>query len=109
MNNEPPDSQGLLVLGMHRSGTSVLARVLGLCGADLGTRLIGASAGNEDGHWEDAFAVEIHDRLLAAFGAGWDDPLALPGDWTGAMPAATRQRRSPSTFAATVLPIGCGR
>src|SRR5690606_14497075 len=29
----------------------------------------------------DAFAVELHDRLLAAHGAAWDDPLALPADW----------------------------
>lgn len=72
---------GLLVLGMHRSGTSALARVLGLCGADLGTRLLEAGAGNETGHWEDAYAVELHERLLAAMAMRWDDPLALPSDW----------------------------
>ena len=74
-------SCGLLVLGMHRSGTSALARVLDLCGADIGTRVLGVSAGNETGHWEDAFAVEEHERLLAAFGSRWDDPFALPAGW----------------------------
>ena len=59
---------GLLVLGMHRSGTSALTRVLSLCGADPGARLLAAGHGNEAGHWEDAYAVEQHDRLLAAFG-----------------------------------------
>ncbi|KFL35746.1 glycosyltransferase [Arenimonas donghaensis] len=72
---------GVLVLGMHRSGTSALARVLGLCGADLGARVLGASAGNQTGHWEDAVAVEIHERLLAALGLRWDDPVSLPADW----------------------------
>ena len=38
-------SNGLLVLGMHRSGTSALARVLQLCGADIGSRILGESAG----------------------------------------------------------------
>ena len=77
----PGTSAGLLVLGMHRSGTSALARVLGLCGADLGARVLGASAGNQTGHWEDAVAVEVHERLLAALGLRWDDPVSLPGDW----------------------------
>lgn len=73
--------KGLLVLGMHRSGTSALSRVLGLCGFDLGERLLGAGPGNETGHWEDAAAVELHERLLAAHGAAWDDALALPEGW----------------------------
>ena len=40
--------KGMLVLGMHRSGTSALSRVLGLCGFDLGERLLGVLfAGNQ--------------------------------------------------------------
>lgn len=74
-------AQGLLVLGMHRSGTSALSRVLGLCGFDLGERVLGPGPGNETGHWEDAFAVDLHERLLAAHGAAWDDALVLPADW----------------------------
>ena len=58
-----------------------MARVLGLCGADLGSRVGSAGAGNETGHWEDSFAVELHDRLLSQFGATWDSPFALPRDW----------------------------
>jgi GT2 family glycosyltransferase/glycosyltransferase involved in cell wall biosynthesis len=74
-------AHGLLVLGMHRSGTSALSRVLGLCGFDLGQRLLAAGPGNETGHWEDAFAVDLHERLLAAHGAAWNDALVLPSDW----------------------------
>src|SRR6476660_8194420 len=86
-NPRSPASSGLLVLGMHRSGTSALARVLDLCGADIGARILGESAGNEAGHWEDAFAVETHEQLLAAYGASWDAPLCLPSDWNAGEPA----------------------
>ncbi len=67
------DSHALLVLGMHRSGTSLLARLLQQCGIDIGSRLLGGSVGNEHGHWEDAFAVELHERLLASMGRRWDE------------------------------------
>ncbi|MDQ3039276.1 MAG: hypothetical protein M3R16_05695, partial [Pseudomonadota bacterium] len=62
---------------MHRSGTSLLARLIQHCGVDIGSRLIGGSAGNEAGHWEDAVAVELHERLLAAMGRRWHD-LPVP-------------------------------
>ncbi len=82
-----PQGFGWLVLGMHRSGTSALSRVLDLCGADIGPRLVEGSAGNDGGHWEDAVAVELHERLLADLGARWDEPFALAEGWREA-PAA---------------------
>lgn len=75
------DSAGFLVLGMHRSGTSVLARLLAAAGANPGERLVPGSLGNEEGHWEDAFAVETNERLLSALGHRWDDLRPLPRDW----------------------------
>ncbi len=72
-------SHGLLIFGMHRSGTSLLAHLIQQCGVDVGTRLLGGSAGNEVGHWEDAVAVELHERLLGAMGRRWHDlPLPTP-------------------------------
>lgn len=62
----------LLFLGMHRSGTSALARTLNLCGAALPRTLIGAQKGNETGHWEPARIVDINDRLLDETGNVWD-------------------------------------
>jgi GT2 family glycosyltransferase/glycosyltransferase involved in cell wall biosynthesis len=87
------ESRGLLILGMHRSGTSALTNVLRHGGADVGSRVLGASAGNQTGHWEDALAVEIHERLLASFGARWDEPFALPAGWEQGE-AATEARAS---------------
>jgi GT2 family glycosyltransferase/glycosyltransferase involved in cell wall biosynthesis len=73
---------GILVFGMHRSGTSAITRALNLSGASLGGRLVAESVGNETGHWENAFAVETNERLLATLGRGWDDARALPDNWT---------------------------
>jgi GT2 family glycosyltransferase/glycosyltransferase involved in cell wall biosynthesis len=84
----PADSAGFLVLGMHRSGTSVLARLLAAAGASPGERLVPGSHGNEEGHWEDAFAVETNERLLAALGRRWDDLRPLPRDWLQSEAAA---------------------
>ena len=64
----------ILILGMHRSGTSALTRVLNLCGVDLGTRLIPPAAGNnENGFWEHVDAVDMHERLLLQLGRSWSD------------------------------------
>ena len=72
----------LLVLGMHRSGTSALTRVVNLLGVDLGTDLMEAAEGNNDrGFWEHQGVVTRHDRLLADLGMRWDDPRAMPDGW----------------------------
>ena len=63
----------VLVLGMHRSGTSALTRVLGLLGADLPKNVMAAHASNEAGHWEPVRLVAVHDEMLAEAGSGWDD------------------------------------
>lgn len=69
----------ILVLGMHRSGTSALTRVVSLMGATLPKRLMGAGGGNEAGHWEPERLVAYHDQMLAELGSAWHDfkPLDL--------------------------------
>ena len=59
----------LFVLGMTRSGTSALARVLSLCGGTLPPRLIGASKGNPLGYWEPREAVVLDEKSCAATAA----------------------------------------
>ncbi|WP_157956440.1 hypothetical protein [Dyella sp. C11] len=71
----------ILVLGMHRSGTSATTRVLNLLGADLGSNLLEAQADNAKGFWEHAEAVEIHEELLAALGRTWHDVREMPDGW----------------------------
>ncbi|RZA22308.1 MAG: glycosyltransferase [Lysobacteraceae bacterium] len=86
MEGAPPAAttrarNGVLVLGMHRSGTSALTRLLNLHGAALGDDLLPAGHDNPSGFWELRQVVSIHERLLAAMGMAWDDPRALPAGW----------------------------
>ena len=71
----------LLILGMHRSGTSVLAGTCRLLGADLGDRMMAAGSDNVMGFWEHDDIVRIHDELLERLGYAWDDVRALPEKW----------------------------
>ncbi|MGB3462373.1 MAG: glycoside hydrolase family 99-like domain-containing protein [Rhodanobacter lindaniclasticus] len=71
----------LLVLGMHRSGTSAAARVVNLLGANLGNNLIEPGPDNPDGFWEHAEAVRINDALLEGLGRTWYDMREMPQDW----------------------------
>lgn len=77
-----PGRTAVVVLGMHRSGTSALTRTLNLLGVDLGRNLMQAVAdNNEAGFWEHQGVVDAHDRLLRTLGMRWDDPRAMPAGW----------------------------
>ena len=69
----------IVVLGMHRSGTSALTRVLSILGAGLPETVMGASEGNDRGHWEPTRLMEYNDRLFKDLGTTWYDwtPLDL--------------------------------
>jgi GT2 family glycosyltransferase len=87
-----PPAVALLVLGMHRSGTSALTRVLNLHGVALGEDLMPAGPDNPAGFWEHAGVVAIHERLLAALERSWDDPRPLPDGWLASAAAQTAQK-----------------
>jgi hypothetical protein len=67
----------IVVLGMHRSGTSALTRVLSILGAALPGDVMGAKPGNETGHWEPEKLVEFHDEILAELDSAWHDWTVL--------------------------------
>lgn len=71
-----PDSL-VVVLGMHRSGTSAISRLVTLLGADIGPSLMSPSADNPEGYWENARIVGVHDGFLKAINSRWDDVAAL--------------------------------
>ncbi len=71
----------LMVLGMHRSGTSLLAGSCKLLGADLGGRMMDAGQDNVMGFWEHDEIVHLHDEILERLGFAWDDVRALPDKW----------------------------
>jgi hypothetical protein len=62
-----------MVLGMHRSGTSVLTGVLGLLGAKLPKEMLPVNATNPKGFFEPSSIVGLHDEMLSALGSSWAD------------------------------------
>jgi len=67
----------ILVLGMHRSGTSALTRMINLLGAALPENLLSPHASNPSGLWEPSRLVDIDDEVLLELGSHWDDWRAL--------------------------------
>ena len=64
----------IFVLGMGRSGTSMIAKILALCGAALPRRLERENEWNERGYWEPAAAIRLNDDFLAERASSWWDP-----------------------------------
>ncbi|MFB6343394.1 sulfotransferase [Saccharicrinis sp. FJH62] len=58
------DSNILIILGMHRSGTSFLGQWLNKCGLNIGQNLMGAHETNKDGHFEDMDFLHFHEEIL---------------------------------------------
>jgi hypothetical protein len=85
MNDKPTL---LLVLGVHRSGTSTVARLLECLGATPSKNLLGSHATNPKGFFEDRDILRFHIReLMPALDMEWHD--TAPPDWTR---IGTRQR-----------------
>lgn len=73
-----------VVLGMHRSGTSVGMSVLSSLGVACGEDLIPAGRSNLAGFWEHAEIVAVQERLLARINRVWHGPhgtYPLPEGW----------------------------
>jgi hypothetical protein len=101
-------SRCLLVLGMHRSGTSAVTRCLNLVGMDVGSQLLTPDDGNAKGYWEHAEAVRINDALFAAFGMLWWSLDTLPENWLQTEAAEIAVARSRPSCAGTSQECRCG-
>jgi len=62
----------IVVLGMHRSGTSAITYSLQLLGVGLGDDLHPAGFDNPKGFWEDRECLEINEKLLNHLGSAHD-------------------------------------
>ena len=71
----------VIVCGMHRTGTSAVARVVSLLGADVPKDLVSPDPDNVRGYWEPSAVVRVHNQLLDALGSSSADPLPLPMNW----------------------------
>lgn len=63
-----PLPPAVVIGGMHRSGTSFVANLLGAAGLHLGDDLLGPNFCNPRGHFEDLAFFDLHKRVLAANG-----------------------------------------
>ncbi|HXU33211.1 MAG TPA: sulfotransferase [Thermoanaerobaculia bacterium] len=61
-------SYPLVIGGMHRSGTSLVASVLQKAGLAIGCDVAAPGLGNPRGHFEDPDFLELHEEMLAAEG-----------------------------------------
>ena len=71
----------IVVMGMHRSGTSALTRTLNLLGATLPNDLLRSKQSNPRGFWESKKLYTLHESLLASVNSSWDDYQRLDKDW----------------------------
>jgi hypothetical protein len=98
----------VLVLGMHRSGTSLCSHLLSALGVDMADNISGPgnpapTPDNPAGHWERWEIVEFHDRILGLFNRdylGRFHDFALPVAWW-ADPRVARIRREIVAFLET--------
>ncbi|WP_130471104.1 glycosyltransferase [Candidatus Magnetaquicoccus inordinatus] len=74
----PVQQKAIFVLGMHRSGTSAITRILNLMGAVLPHDLMPATADQIPGYWESMQVMKIHDKFYADIGSSWHDWKLFP-------------------------------
>ncbi|MGJ8616372.1 MAG: hypothetical protein ACSHWS_05990 [Sulfitobacter sp.] len=72
--------RAIVVLGMHRSGTSALTGILEIMGAQTPKNQLKVAADNPRGFFEAAHVKDLNDRLLAANNLTWDTWSSLPDD-----------------------------
>ncbi|OGQ81752.1 MAG: hypothetical protein A3F90_13430 [Deltaproteobacteria bacterium RIFCSPLOWO2_12_FULL_60_19] len=77
------ETQPVCIVGMHRSGTSMVSRLLNLCGLDLGRpyELTEANKNNPVGYFENKAFNKINRALLSHLGKNWDNPPAIGDGW----------------------------
>ncbi len=83
----------VLVLGMHRSGTSALAGMLSLLGCATPATLIRGDENNEKGYFESNAIGRLSDAILDEMGSAWSDwtPLDLSSPPSGSRQALRKR------------------
>jgi GT2 family glycosyltransferase/glycosyltransferase involved in cell wall biosynthesis len=76
VKNSAHTQTAICIAGAHRSGTSMLTRLLHACGLYLGpeSALMPPQADNPEGFWEHLGFVAVNDELLNELGGAWDLP-----------------------------------
>lgn len=73
--------KAILVLGMHRSGTSILTRILSLLGAKPPRNLLPPTSENPGGYWESESVMKLNNELLSVSGNSWKTYFPIREFW----------------------------
>ncbi|MCF1448601.1 hypothetical protein FS815_17435 [Agrobacterium vitis] len=92
-------SDVVMVLGMHRTGTSSVAGTLVKLGGGAPQHLMPNSAFNERGYFESNVIAQLNDEILASAGTRWDDWREFNPDWYNSTVARSFQARAREAFA----------
>jgi hypothetical protein len=89
----------VVILGMHRSGTSAITRVINLLGLPLCSEGdLFNIPGNPTGHWESGSLVKFNEQLLMALGGRFNAPPVMEDGWENRPAAANRYRAAAAIF-----------
>ena len=72
----------ICIAGMHRSGTSMIARLLQACGLFLGPEEeLGFDSNDGEPHFENVRFVALNDEILSRLGGSWNNPPEFVTGW----------------------------
>jgi hypothetical protein len=66
----------IIILGSHRSGTSLTASIVQALGVHIGDNLLGTHPSQKKGHFEDIEFYELNMAILKSAGGNWANPPA---------------------------------
>lgn len=73
--------KAIVILGMHKSGTSMIANILQFAGVNLGDDLREAAFENLFGYFENKEILDLNIRMLKKLGGSWNAPPELKEGW----------------------------
>ncbi|PJB55109.1 MAG: hypothetical protein CO098_18110 [Bacteroidetes bacterium CG_4_9_14_3_um_filter_41_19] len=71
----------ILIMGMHRSGTSAVSGCINMLGYKLGAHIVPPGEPNEKGYFENNAINRFNEGLLDLLNARWHDTLHIPDEW----------------------------
>ena len=86
----------VLLVGMHRSGTSLLGSMLPACGVAMPGPLLPGDSHNPEGYFEHAAITALQEQLLIDLERWWPSPRGmqpLPSGWLDSHPGQAALRR----------------
>jgi hypothetical protein len=109
---EPPSTHStndrlVVVLGMHRSGTSAMSGSLRALGVEMGDSLLAPNDYNPRGYWEDLNLYDLNEQLLAALSHRWDTVAPITAEDLARPEVLSLKRRAVEMLAAKLERAEC--